>query len=42
MRSEFWVMGSEKSPPGGETAPMAVMEPTRSSLPRQTARPQRS
>ena len=27
-RSEFWVIGSEKSPPGGETAPMRVTEPT--------------
>ena len=27
IRSVFWVTGSEKSPPGGETAPMTETDP---------------
>ncbi len=27
IRRVFWVTGSEKSPPGGETAPMTETEP---------------
>jgi len=28
MRSVFWVTGSEKSPPGGDTAPIAETDPS--------------
>lgn len=36
------VTGSEKSPPGGETAPTMVTLPSRLGEPRQTTRPARS
>ena len=42
MPSVAEVTGSEKSPPGGDTAPTTVTEPSRSGLPRQRARPARS
>merc|ERR1712187_472254 len=36
------VTGSVKSPPGGDTAPTIVMEPSRAGLPRHCTRPLRS
>jgi hypothetical protein len=36
------VTGSEKSPPGGETAPTIVTEPCLAGLPRHTTFPARS
>ncbi len=40
IRSVFWVTGSEKSPPGGDTAPMTETDPCFPS--RVTTRPARS
>lgn len=36
------VTGSEKSPPGGETAPTIETDPSRSGLPKHVTRPARS
>lgn len=35
IRSVAWLTGSDVSPPGGETAPIAVSVPSLSSIPRQ-------
>ena len=42
MESVAVVTGSEKSPPGGDTAPTMVTEPSRPGDPRQLTRPARS
>ncbi len=42
MASVAAVTGSEKSPPGGDTAPTMVTEPSRLGPPRHTTRPARS
>lgn len=42
MLSVAEVTGSVKSPPGGDTAPTMVMEPSRWGFPRQITRPLRS
>lgn len=36
------VTGSEKSPPGGDTAPTMLTDPSRSGLPKHFTRPARS
>ena len=41
-RNVFCVTGSDVSPPGGDTAPIAVIVPSRSSLPNVSTRPARS
>ncbi len=40
--SVAWTTGSDRSPPGGLTAPMTLRAPARRSRPRQTTRPARS
>ncbi len=41
-RSVFCVTGSEKSPPGGDTAPMTESEPWRLAEPKHSTEPERS